>query len=76
MIRDILTVSIGSLTLFGSAAERDGDTIGLQLMAATGDVRRTLVKFLDLYAGLKVGASQAVDGLEAQTGWIDLAGDA
>mgnify|MGYP001568854840 CR=1 FL=1 len=72
MIRDILTVSIVSLTLFGSAPDRDGDNVGLQLMAATGDVRRTLIKFLDLYAGLKAGAQLAVDGPEAQTGWIDV----
>ncbi len=76
MIRDILTVSIVSLTLFGAVPDRDGDSIGLQLMAATGDVRRTLIKFLDLYAGLKAGAHYAVDGPEAQSGWIDLAGDA
>ena len=70
MIRDILTISIVSLTLFGTAPDRDGDTIGLQLRAATGDVRRTLIKVLDLYAGLKAGAQAAVNGPETQTGWI------
>jgi len=76
MIRDFLTVSIVSLTLFGTTPDRDGDHVGLQLMAATGDVRRSLIKFLDLYAGLKAGAQQSLDGLEAQAGWIDLSSDA
>ena len=76
MIRDILTVMIVSLTLFGTAAERDGENLGLQLMAATGDVRRSLLKFVDLYAGLKAGAAHSTYGLQAQAGWTDLAGDA
>ena len=58
MIRDFLTVSIVSLTLFGSVPDHDCDSLGLQLMAATGDVRRTLSRFLDLYAGIKAGAQQ------------------
>ena len=76
MIRDILTVSIVSLTLFGATPDRDADNLGLQLIAATGDVRRTLIKFLDLYAGLKAGSRQSLDGLQAQSGWIALPAEA
>lgn len=76
MIRDILTVTIVSLTLFGAVPDRDAGNFGLQLIAATGDVRRSLIKFLDLYAGLKAGAPQSRDGLAAQAGWFDFAADA
>ena len=70
MIRDFLTVSIVSLTLFGSAPDHDCDSLGLQLMAATGDVRRTLSRFLDLNAGIKAGAQQTLADAEVQAGWI------
>lgn len=62
MIRDFLTVTIVSLTLFGSAAQQEGDSLGLRLIAATGDVRRSLERFLDLYAGLKAGAQPVLAG--------------
>lgn len=74
MIRDFLTVTIVSLILFGSAPQRDGDNLGLQLLAATGDVRRTLSRCLDLCAGLKAGARRTPGGPEAQSLWIDLPG--
>lgn len=76
MIRDFLTVTLVSLTLFGTAPQQDGDSVGLQLLAATGDVRRTLARFLDLYSALKAGGQQANSAVEFQAGWSDLAGEA
>lgn len=75
MFRDFLTVTIVCLNLFGTAAQQDGDTLGLQLLAATGDTRRTLIRFLDLYAALKAGATQSVAGLQQVAVSSDVAGE-
>lgn len=60
MIRDILTVTIVSLSLFGTVSQQDGDSLALKILAATGDGRRSMAEFLDLYAGLKAGAPNAL----------------
>lgn len=58
MIRDLFTVSLVSLAFLGSASQQDNDSIGLQLIAATGEASRTLSRFLDQYACLKAGVSR------------------
>lgn len=65
MIRDTLTATLVSLTLFGTAPLQDEGSLGLNLMAATGDVRRTLAKFLDLYGALKSGGGQFIAAPDA-----------
>ena len=60
-MRDFFTITIVSLALFGSAPQQEGEHFGLQLIAATGDARRTLVRFLDLYAGIKAGAEASAE---------------
>lgn len=73
MIRDFLTTSIVSLTLLGTAPLQDGDSFALQLLAATGDARRTLCRFLDLYACLKAGAPLGLANPDLGAGWSDFA---
>lgn len=68
MLRDTLTATLVSLTLFGTAPLQESDNIALKLMAATGDVRRTLIKFLDLYGDKKCGAGHALAAPDAVAG--------
>lgn len=75
MIRDILTVTIVSLSLFGTVSQQDGESLGLKLLAATGDGRRSMADFLDLYAGLKAGAPQAMTVQKQGGAWGDLSLD-
>ncbi|MCB1357478.1 MAG: hypothetical protein KDK53_13610 [Maritimibacter sp.] len=74
MIRDFLTVTIVSLSLFGSVSQQEGGSFGLRLLAATGDSRRSLAQFLDLYAGLKAGASQALAAQQG-AGWSEMSAE-
>lgn len=60
MIRDIITVTIVSLSLFGTVSQQDGNRLALKILAATGDGRRSMAEFLDLYAGLKAGVPHAM----------------
>lgn len=70
MIRDLLTVTVVSLAFFGASAQHDSDSIGLRLIAATGEASRTLSRFLDQYAAQKAGAPQMGAG-ESRGGWED-----
>ncbi|MCB1350879.1 MAG: hypothetical protein R3D59_00250 [Paracoccaceae bacterium] len=75
MFRDFLTIPIVCLSLFGTAAQQDGDSLGLKLLAATGDSRRSMIRFLDLYAGLKAGVAQTETALQQVGGWSDFAAE-
>ena len=73
MIRDFLTVTVVGLSLFGGAAQQDGEDVVLNLLAATGDTRRSLSRFLDLYGDRKAGASAAQAAPHARSDWGDFA---
>ncbi|MCB1329255.1 MAG: hypothetical protein KDK28_07335 [Maritimibacter sp.] len=73
MIRDIFTVTLVSLSLFGTVSQQDGNSLALKILAATGDGRRSMAEFLDLYAGLKAGAPQAMAA--RQQGWGELSAE-
>lgn len=73
MIRDIFTVTIVSLSLFGTVSQQDGDSLALKILAATGDSRRSMAEFLDLYAGLKAGVPHAMSA--QRQGWGELSAE-
>lgn len=60
MIRHFATLFLVGLSIFGTAPLQEGDNFGVQLLAATGDVRRSLVRFLDQYSGVKAVADGSV----------------